>query len=244
MKPDILTHSWNVTPQEAVNIQKKLLKKLEKKKDWEERRIKIVAGVDVSFPKEEIAKAAVVLLSFPSLKLIEVKVAKKKVEFPYIPGLLAFREGPVVLKAFEKLEGGPDLIIFDAQGLAHPRRMGLASHLGVLLNKPSIGCAKSKLVGNFGELGEAVGSTTDLVDNNEIIGKVVRSREGSPPLFVSIGNRIDLEGAVFYVLACTKKGSRLPQTAKLAHKAAAGEILEEEKKEKEAEMDQRPLFMQ
>jgi len=183
--------------------------------------IQTVAGVDVGF-SGNLAICAVVVLRFPSLTPFEVKRAKIPVTFPYIPGLLAFREGPAVIAALEKLDSVPDLFIFDAQGYAHFRRLGLASHIGVLIDHPSIGCAKSRLCGRFRHLDNKRGATSPLEDRGEVIGAAVRTKVGAPPVFVSVGHRIDLNSAVEYVLACTKFGRRLPETTILAHEAAAG----------------------
>lgn len=212
-------HSWDVSPQEAVQIQESLRGKIIR--DAVVPRVRLVAGVDVGFPRSGVARAAVVTLSFPNLKIVTKQVAEVSVTFPYIPGLLAFREAPAVLAAIAKLEVAPDLFLFDAQGYAHPRRMGLATHLGLFLDKPSIGCAKSKLVGRYEVPGNRVGDRSDLVDEGETIGAVVRTRLGSPPLFISIGHRISLDEAVKYVLVGTKRGKRLPEPTRLAHELAS-----------------------
>jgi deoxyribonuclease V len=143
------------------------------------------------------------------------------VTFPYVPGLLAFREGPSVLAALEKLSIWPDLFIFDAQGLAHPRRLGLACHMGVILDWPSIGCAKSRLIGRHEEPGDEVGDWVPLLDGDQVIGAVVRSRTRVKPLYVSVGHRVDLTTAIDLVLLCSK-GYRLPETTRYAHKVASG----------------------
>jgi deoxyribonuclease V len=180
-----------------------------------------VAGVDVSV-KDDIAKAAVVVLDYPDLTPTGQSTAEQPVQFPYIPGLLAFREGPVTLRALEKLIIEPDLFIFDAQGLAHPRRMGLATHIGIIMDKPSIGCAKSRLCGTHYEPGPERGAYTHLHDGDKIIGAVVRSRSEVQPVYVSIGHKIDLETAIHYVLNCCR-GYRLPETTRWAHRVAGGE---------------------
>jgi deoxyribonuclease V len=146
------------------------------------------------------------------------------VSFPYVPGLLAFREGPIVLAALERLAERPDVLIFDAQGLAHPRRMGLATHLGILLDVPSVGCAKSRLCGKETEPGEEKGSWTPLLDRGEVIGAVVRTRSRVRPVYVSVGHRVDLETAVSLVLSCATK-YRLPEPTRWAHRVAGGETL-------------------
>jgi deoxyribonuclease V len=187
---------------------------------FESTALKTVAGVDVSIRADQV-HAAVVVLSFPDLEPLEQALVSAPVTFPYVPGLLAFREGPGVLAALDRLSKWPDLLVFDAHGLAHPRRMGLASHMGLLLDWPSIGCAKSRLTGTHCEPGERVGDWTPLLDRRETIGAVVRSRAGVRPLFVSIGHRIDLGTAIDLVLKCGR-GYRLPETTRYAHKVAGG----------------------
>lgn len=228
-------YDWNVSPKEAINIQQELRKKLVV--TGEIGNIKTVAGVDVGF-KGKMARAAVVVTSFPQLELVDQAVAEVPVTFPYVPGLLAFREGPAVLAALEKLKTEPDLFIFDAQGFAHPRRMGLASHIGVIIDKPSIGCAKSRLCGTYQPVPDQVGAKENLVDKGEIIGAVVRSKLHAQPLYISIGHKVNLENAIKYVLACTKQGRRLPETSILAHKVAGGEDLTLKK----PSTDQQSLF--
>jgi deoxyribonuclease V len=165
--------------------------------------------------------AAVVVLSYPDFELVEVQVVTGSLDFPYVPGLLTFREAPLILAACEKLIVTPDLIIVDGQGIAHPRRIGLASHLGLCLDVPTIGCAKSRLLGGYDEPDEAAGSFTDLLDNGEIIGAALRTRSGVKPVFVSIGHRINLSSAIDWVLACCR-GYRVPEPTRLAHQAAGG----------------------
>jgi len=218
----VCPHPWNVSPAEAMEIQRQLRGKVSKERSFGE--VHTVAGVDVGF-KGEVAKAAVVVLSYPELQPLDYSVAELPVEFPYIPGLLSFREGPSVLAALEKLATEPDLFIFDAQGLAHPRRMGLASHIGIIIDRPSIGCAKSRLCGTHHEPGPERGSYVHLYDDGEIIGAVVRTRTGVKPLYVSIGHRIDLESAIEYVLGCCRN-HRLPETTRYAHRVAGGERLQ------------------
>jgi deoxyribonuclease V len=185
-----------------------------------DKRVDVVGGVDVSV-KDGQARAAVVLLSFPELEPLEGATAERPTLFPYVPGLLAFREGPVVLEALEKLKERPDVVIFDAQGVAHPRRMGLATHLGVLLDMPSVGCAKSRLCGEYSEPDTKKGSWTPLRDGDEVIGGVVRTRENVRPVFVSIGNLVDLQTAVKLILDCSPV-YRLPETTRWAHRVAGG----------------------
>lgn len=180
--------------------------------------VRYVAGADVSTEKDT-AYATVVVLGFPDLSLVEVQGFEAPLTFPYVPGLLAFREIPSVAGALEKVTSPVDAVIFDAHGLAHPRRMGLASHMGLFIDPPAIGCAKSRLVGDHNEPGKEKGSATDLVHRGEVVGKVLRTRTNVSPVYVSVGNRVDLESAVALVLACSPK-YRLPETTRQAHKTA------------------------
>jgi len=211
-------HRWEVTPEEAVALQQQLRRQVVLQADL--GRVERVAGVDVSF-RGDRARAAVVILSFPQLAVVERALAEVPVTFPYIPGLLSFREGPAVLAAFEKLTLWPDLVIFDGQGLAHPRRFGLACHLGLFLDLPSIGCAKSRLCGSYREPGPFRGEWTPLYDGEEVIGAALRSHPTKDVLFVSPGHRMDLETAIRYVLACCTT-HRLPETTRWAHRLAGG----------------------
>ncbi len=178
-----------------------------------------VAGVDIGL-RGDTAVAAVVRMAFPSLEVEEVATARRPVDFPYIPGLLGFREVPAIVQAFEKLAEIPDLLLVDGHGLAHPRRFGVACHLGVELDLPAIGCGKSRLIGEFREPGRRRGCRTQLRDRGEVIGHVLRTRDGVRPIFVSIGHRIDLETATRIVLRCGK-GYRLPEPTRAADRAAA-----------------------
>lgn len=217
----VFSHSWNVSPAKAQEIQHQLRDRvLIQPLDFQPE---VIAGIDVSI-KNERARAAVVLLTYPDLVPFQSAVADLPVSFPYVPGLLAFREGPVVLAALEKLTDRPDVLMFDAQGLAHPRRMGLATHLGILLDMPSVGCAKSLLCGRYREPGEQKGNWTPLVDDDEVIGAVVRTRDGVQPVFVSVGHRVDLETAVALVLSCATR-YRLPEPTRWAHQVAGGQRL-------------------
>jgi deoxyribonuclease V len=180
--------------------------------------VSVVAGADAAFSwTDDLVFAAVVTMSFPELKSLEMRTAVKKGIFPYVPGLLTFREGPALLEAFRKLEKKPDLIFFDGQGLAHPRRLGLASHLGLFLDTPSIGCAKTRLVGRHKPPPEEKGNWTELTDKGELVGAVLRTRTGVSPVFVSVGHRIDLDSAISLTLsACGKY--RLPEPIRKAHR--------------------------
>ncbi len=212
-------HAWDVSPAEAVELQQSLRAKVSTESSL--TTVRTVAGVDVSI-RGERAQAAVVVLDFPSLSPIDYALAQMPASFPYIPGLLAFREAPAVLAALEKLGTEPDLFIFDAQGLAHPRRMGLATHLGIVLDRPSIGCAKSRLCGTHDQPATEAGAWTPLRDGGEVIGAVVRTRSKVKPVYVSIGHRVDLPTAIKYVLQCCR-GYRLPETTRWAHRVAGGE---------------------
>ena len=210
-------HGWDVTYHEAVAVQQELRSRIRLRPL--KKRIRTVAGVDVSYRRgDKRAVAAIVLLSFPETEVLSETVASADLSFPYIPGLLSFREAPAVLEAFAKLPDPPDAIIFDGHGLAHPRRFGLASHVGLLLDTPSIGCAKKKLVGEYREPGRKRGSRTRLVIDREPVGAVVRTRDGVKPVFVSPGHLSDIESAVGLVLQCCTR-YRLPDPTRLAHHA-------------------------
>ncbi|MEM7330837.1 MAG: deoxyribonuclease V [Chloroflexota bacterium] len=183
--------------------------------------VKTVAGVDVGFEDDgKITRAAVVVLDFPSLMVRETAVSHLPTSMPYIPGLLSFREIPAVLDALSSLKITPDLLLCDGQGIAHPRRLGLAAHLGLLADIPSIGVAKTRFIGKHGDLEEEKGAIQPLMDKGEQIGVVLRSRTGVKPLYISVGHRISLDTAVDYVLRCTPK-YRLPETTRQAHKLAS-----------------------
>lgn len=166
------------------------------------------------------ARAAVVVLDYSTLQAVEQIVVETPISFPYVPGLLAFREAPAVLAALERLRSAPDLLMVDGQGLAHPRRFGLASHLGVLLDWPTIGCAKSVLMGHYDPPGNVPGSQAELREKGEVIGAAVRTRRGASPVIVSAGHRVDLTSAIRVVLDCAR-GYRLPEPARLAHRLAS-----------------------
>jgi deoxyribonuclease V len=211
-------HDLNLPVAEARRLQSELSGRVETGPPLDLSGVRFVAGADVSTDRDT-GYATVAVLGFPSLEVVEVRGASAPLEFPYVPGLLAFREIPAVAEALRRVETPVDAVIFDAQGLAHPRRMGLASHLGLFLDVPSVGCAKSRLTGRFEEPGREKGSTSDLVDRSEVVGKVVRTRTGVSPVFVSVGNHIDLQSAVELVLACCTR-YRLPETTRRAHETA------------------------
>jgi deoxyribonuclease V len=208
-------HPWNVTPIKAKAIQDDLKNKIILENTV--TKVDIIAGVDVSYDKNSNELYGVIVnLKFNSLEIIEVKKTSSKVTFPYIPGLLSFREAPCILHTFTKLEITPDVIIFDGQGIAHPKRLGIATHLGLWLNKPTIGCAKSKLVGEYKEPGIEKGSFSYLKIDNEVVGAVVRTRTGVKPVFVSPGFKIDLISSIKIILSCCRK-YRLPEPIRQAH---------------------------
>lgn len=210
-------HRWDVTPEEAHAIQLSLAGKVSLTPDLGD--VRLVAGVDMS--AKDVARAAVVLLSYPELEVLEVARAEKPLDFPYVPGLLSFREGPAVLAAFEKLTRWPDLVFFDGQGIAHPRKIGIASHIGVLLDLPTIGVAKSPLAINGHEPPPEPGSWTEWTNRRgEVIAAAVRTKLRSKPLYISPGHRMDLPTAIRYVLSACR-GYRLPEPTRQAHNAAA-----------------------
>jgi deoxyribonuclease V len=208
-------HPWNVTHEEAVKIQKCLRDKVILKRI--DKRINYIAGLDVSYAKGANAVwAGVVVLDFPSLVKIEEEWIQKKVSFPYIPGLLSFREIPALLEVLRKIEVEPDLIFCDGQGIAHPRGLGIASHLGVLLHKPTIGCAKSRLVGEFDPVGQDRGDYVYLRYQNRVIGAVVRTRSRVKPIFISPGYGVMLQDCIRFVIE-TCPTYRIPEPTRQAH---------------------------
>jgi deoxyribonuclease V len=211
-------HGWDLSAEEAIAIQQSLSPRVVRQNDLGE--VRYVAGVDAGFPRQ-MARAAIAVLTYPELHVTEMAMAEVPVSFPYVPGLLSFREAPAILAAYEKLAIEPDLLIVDGQGIAHSRRFGIASHLGLLLDIPSIGSAKSRLVGRHGTLAEERGATADLSDRGEVVGLVVRTRSRVNPLYVSIGHRIDLPTSAHYVLTCCTR-YRLPEPQRQAHLAASG----------------------
>lgn len=214
------SHSWNVSPKEAMALQRRLAGQVMTEDQVGE--VTLVAGVDVGFEeKGKVTRAAVVVLRLADLTPVERVIAREPTRLPYIPGLLSFRECPAVLAALEKLTVSPDLLLCDGQGLAHPRRFGVACHLGVLTDIPSIGVGKSRLVGKYGPVPERRGDWTPLVDKKETIGSVLRTRAGVKPVFISIGHRVGLVTAIQYVMACTTR-YRLPEATRAADKLASG----------------------
>lgn len=217
MRVEVL-HSLRLSPAEARRLQGELAPRVVEGPPLDLSRVRYVAGADVSTQGDR-GYATVVVLSFPELSVVEVRGYEAPLTFPYVPGLLAFREIPPVVGALERVESEVDAVIFDAQGIAHPRGLGLASHLGLFLDVPAVGCAKSRLVGEHGEPGMERGSVADLIYRRRVVGRVVRTRKGVSPVYVSVGDRIDLDSAVDLVLWCCTK-YRLPETTRQAHNAA------------------------
>jgi deoxyribonuclease V len=208
-------HRWGLSPTNAVSLQRQLAARVVT--NVPVTTCNLIAGADCSYNRFSTTMyAGVVVLRAADLSVVERKGAVGEATFPYIPGLLSFRETPFVLQAFAKLEHTPDLVICDGQGYAHPRRFGYVCHVGLWLNLPSIGCAKTRLWGEFMEPAREAGSSTPLMDRGEIIGRVLRSKTGVKPLFVSPGHLIDTDSAVRWVLATTRK-HRLPEPMRLAH---------------------------
>jgi deoxyribonuclease V len=208
-------HKWDLSYEEARELQCRLARRVRfvslKKKPT------VIAGLDCAFSKDgRRIFAAAVVLEMPSFAIIETATAARKVDFPYIPGLLSFREAPACIEAIEKLKREPDVFIVDGQGFAHPRRFGIASHIGVLIDKPTVGCAKSRLIGSFEEPGRRKGNYSSLTDAGEVIGAVVRTRTDVKPVFVSVGHKCALEDTIRIVLDCTTR-YRLPEPSRLAH---------------------------
>ena len=220
----VALHPWDIEAKEAIEIQRGLAAKVSVE-DGFETPPRYVAGVDISPPDANgIAVAAAVLLELPELRTVEVRVHRGKTGFPYVPGLLSFRETPLALGALEKLETDPDIILADGQGIAHPRRFGIACHLGLLTDTPAVGCAKSILRGRpDDDLGPDRGSYVNLVDKGEVVGTAVRTRNSVRPVYVSVGHKISLGSAIEWTLACCK-GYRIPEPTRLAHLAAAGKL--------------------
>jgi len=211
-------HPWDLPYQDAVLLQKRLSQKI--REIPLSRPVRTVAGADVSYARRgRQVYGAVLVFSFPDLILTEEALAADTVEFPYISGLLSFREAPVLVKAFRKIRKRPDVIIFDGQGIAHPRGLGIASHMGLMLDCPTIGCAKSRLVGMHGPLAEGKGSTVALTHHGRVVGAVVRTRKRVKPVYVSPGHGITRVEAVRLVLVCCR-GYRLPEPIRQAHQAA------------------------
>jgi deoxyribonuclease V len=211
-------HGFDLSPAEARRLQGELASRVAVGPALDLGDVRYVAGADVSTQGDR-AYATVAVLDFPGLSVAEVQGFEAPLEFPYVPGLLSFREMPSILGALKKVETDVDVLVLDAQGLAHPRRLGLASHVGLFVDVPTVGCAKSVLVGKFEEPGPEKGSATDMVHRGEVVGKAVRTRDGVSPVYVSVGSGIDLDSSVGLVLACCTR-YRLPEPTRQAHNAA------------------------
>lgn len=214
-------HRWGLTPKAARDLQLRLRDRVERADRFGD--VRLVAGVDVSV-KNDRATAAVVVLRASDLEPIEQRVHIARCAFPYVPGLLAFRELPAILGAFEKVENAPDLVLADGQGTAHPRRFGIACHLGLWLDLPSIGCGKTLLCGEHAEPAAKAGSHTPLVEKGEVIGAAVRTKDRTNVVYVSVGHRVSLPAAIRWTLRLTN-GYRLPEPTRLADRAAGGATL-------------------
>lgn len=213
----LVLHPWRVSYREAVAIQQSLRARL--RLEPLSGRVRLVAGTDVAYSRPTHRMyAAVVVLALPTLEVVELSQAASRARFPYIPGLFTFREVPPLLKAFRRLRTEPDALLFDGHGLAHPRRFGLACHAGVLLGKPSVGSAKSRLVGEHGRVGPERGDFAELVFEGDTVGAALRTRRGVKPVYVSAGHRVDLRSAIDLVLATTRR-YRIPEPIRLAHQA-------------------------
>jgi deoxyribonuclease V len=208
-------HEWGVTPREAVELQKRLRERV--RVEPLKRKVETVAGADISFDKfDPTIYTGIVVLRLPKLEVVEEVGIVSETKFPYVPGLLSFRESPSVLEAWAKLKTEPDAVMFDGQGLAHPRRVGIACHVGLIIKRPTFGCAKSVLTGKFEEPGEERGSWTPMIDKGETVGAALRTKTRVQPIYVSPGHLIDLEGAIDLTLRCDG-GYRQPEPTRRAH---------------------------
>ena len=207
-------HPWDLKPEEAIALQTRLSARVIHNSRLKPDHMVKVAGIDTAYTKSA-ARAAVVVMNLKDMTILDKAVAARAVRFPYVSGLLAFREGPVILEALDKLETAPDLLMLDGQGVAHPRRFGIASHIGLLTDIPSVGCAKTRLLGNYEEPQQSRGSTSDLTDGEETIGAVVRTRTGVKPVFVSTGHLMNLNDSIRVVLRSCR-GYRLPEPIRQA----------------------------
>ena len=211
--------AWNATPAEGIALQRRLARLVRRR--WDGRGIRLVAGADVHFPGRGAARAAVVVLSYPGLEIVERAVFEGPCTFPYIPGLLSFREIPTLIEAWRLIGSAPDLLLCDGQGTAHPRGFGLACHAGLVLGIPTIGCAKSPLFGSFEEPGRLRGGRSPIRSPaGRTIGTALRTRDGTKPLYVSVGHLVSLERAVKIVLSCAPR-YRIPEPLRAAHRLAS-----------------------
>lgn len=221
----MILHAWNLELDKAKELQRELASKIVLEDQFGE--IRYVAGVDMAINEGNgMARAAAVLLSYPALTLLEQHVYEEPLRMPYVPGLLSFRELPSLLGALQQLKQKPDLVMADGQGIAHQRRLGIAAHLGLWIETPTIGCAKSLLVGKYEPVGEELGAWSPLLDHHETIGAVLRTRVRVKPMFISQGHKISLASSIKYVLACGR-GYRLPETTRLADKLSKDNVWHE-----------------
>ncbi len=211
-------HAWDVNPQEAITIQNNLAAQLVDNTPLDIASIRFVAGVDVSV-KNSVSKAAVVILTYPELEIVESVTASQPTPFPYVPGLLTFREGPVLVEAFEKLQQEPDVFLFDGMGRIHPRRTGIAAHMGLWLERPTVGVGKTHFIGKYDTPGTPKGSFSPITDKGELIGNILRTRTNVKPVYVSVGHMANLPTATALALACSPK-YRLPRPIRMAHNTA------------------------
>jgi len=210
-------HPWDLSPQEAMELQKELASRV-REEPLDLEKVDLIAGVDVSFSRgDSTGYAAVVAMEYPSFKVVEVAGIKGDLGMPYIPGLLSFREAPLILRALEKLKRTPQVILVDGNGVAHPRGLGIASHLGVLLDAATIGCAKSRLLGHHEEPGPQKGEWAPWRHEGRLLGAVLRTRTGVKPIYVSVGHRVTLDDALELVLSCCPR-YRIPEPIRAAHK--------------------------
>jgi deoxyribonuclease V len=213
-------HEWIVTPKQAMDLQLNLAQEIILKDEFSD--IKFVAGIDVGFPKDKnTTQAAIAILEYDSLNLVESQIVDVPTTFPYIPGLLSFREIPAIIETIKNIKIEPDIVLCDGQGIAHPRKFGLASHLGLILNKPMIGVAKSRLTGKYNSIPQKKGKWNPLLDDqDEVIGAVLCTRDKVKPLFISPGHKISLQSSINIVMACITR-YRLPETTRCAHTLAS-----------------------
>jgi len=219
-----LRHRWDLTPAEAIALQERIRRRVETRDRL--GTVRHVAGVDVGFERDgTVTRAAVAVLAVPGLQLVDFAIARLPTRFPYVPGLLSFREIPAALRALSGLRVTPQLLLCDGQGIAHPRRVGLASHLGLAADLPSIGVAKTLLIGEHRAVPNRKGAWSPLLDDGEVIGAALRTRKDVKPLFISVGHRVALETAIRWVMACVTR-FRLPETTRWAHRLASGDEAE------------------
>jgi deoxyribonuclease V len=214
-----IPHRWDLDPQSAITLQKELASQIDTQTPLDFTALQTVAGVDVSV-KEKVSQAAIVVLRLDTLQVIESATAQLPTPFPYIPGLLSFREGQVILAAHEKIKTAPDVYIFDGAGIAHPRRLGIAAHLGLWLQAPTLGCAKTWLCGTYSEPGAKHGDFAPLMEGQTQIGLVLRTKDQVKPIYLSVGHRATLQSARDLILCCTTR-YRLPEPIRAAHHTAA-----------------------